>query len=108
MPTACAPTAGRERSSAPSATRKPSPSLPSRFSTGTSQSARWIATVGEPRTPILRSSLPSAKPGNVGSTRNAVTPLWPRQVAAFLRLRSVRDERVAGGVLHEIDDGGGA
>ena len=31
----------------------------------------------------------------------------PRQVAAFLRLRSVRDERVAGGVLHEIDDGGG-
>src|SRR5438094_197370 len=31
----------------------------------------------------------------------------PRQVAALLRLGAVRYERIAGRVLHEIDDGGG-
>jgi len=34
--------------------------------------------VGDPRIPSLRSSLPTAKPGNVGSTRKAVTPPLPR------------------------------
>src|SRR5207253_2902851 len=31
----------------------------------------------------------------------------PRQIAALLRLGAVRDERIPGRVLHEIDDGGG-
>ena len=52
----------------------PSPSSPKRFSTGTRQSLKWSATVGEPRMPILRSFLPTAKPGRPGSIRNAVTP----------------------------------
>ena len=56
---------------------KPSPSAPSRFSTGTSQSSRWKATVGEARMPIFRSFLPTLKPLNVGSTRKAVTPRAP-------------------------------
>ena len=59
------------------ATRKPSPSSPRRFSAGTSQSCRWSATVGDARIPILRSFLPTAKPGNPGSTRNAVIPRGP-------------------------------
>src|SRR3989475_8270788 len=78
MPTASAPTAGREPSRARSASLNPSPPSPSRFSTGTSQSVRCRATVGEPRIPIFRSSLPRANPGNVGSTRNAVTPFFRR------------------------------
>src|SRR5262249_11300449 len=35
------------------------------------------ATVGDARIPILRSFLPTTKPGNPGSTRKAVTPRGP-------------------------------
>ena len=68
---------GRVKSRVRMAIRKPSPSSPRRFSAGTSQSWRWSATVGEARMPILRSFLPTAKPGKPGSTRKAVIPRGP-------------------------------
>ena len=72
-----APVIGRVKSSVRMAILNPSPSAPSRFSTGTSQSWRWNATVGDARMPIFFSFFPTAKPGNPGSTRNAVIPLAP-------------------------------
>ena len=75
MPTAIAPVAGRVMSSVLIASVNPSPSAPSRCSTGTSQSVKWSATVGEARMPIFFSFLPTAKPGIPFSTRKAVTPL---------------------------------
>ena len=75
MPTAWAPMVGRDCSRVFIANLNPSPSAPSRFSTGTSQSLKWSATVGEPWMPSLRSGLPTVKPFRPGSTRSAVTPL---------------------------------
>jgi hypothetical protein len=62
----------------------PSPSSPRRFSTGTSQSVKCSATVGDPWMPSFFSSLPTLNPFMPGSTRSAVTPL------ARLRARSTR------------------
>src|SRR5262249_62165760 len=58
------------------------------FSTVTSQSVRWSAAVGDPRIPCLRSPLPPGYPGNVGSTRNAVTPPLPRPRSTDAKSRS--------------------
>ena len=74
MPTAWAPMVGRDCSRVRMAMANPSPSSPRRLSTGTSQSAKWSATVGLPRIPIFRSCLPTLNPGMPGSTRSAVTP----------------------------------
>ena len=65
---------GRERSSVRMAILKPSPSSPSRFSTGISQSEKCRATVGEPWIPSFFSFLPTENPFMPGSTRNAVMP----------------------------------
>ena len=45
---------------------KPSPSSPRRFSTGTSQSVKCSATVGEPWMPSFFSCLPDAEPLHAG------------------------------------------
>ena len=93
MPTACAPMVGRECSSVRIATLKPSPSSPRRFSTGTSQSVKCSATVGEPWMPSLRSCLPTREPLHPGldeergdalgalaarsvTTKTVMTPAW--------------------------------
>ncbi len=44
-----------------------------------------MATVGEPRIPIFRSSLPRANPGNVGSIRKAVTPFFRRPLSTVAK-----------------------
>jgi hypothetical protein len=74
MPTAIAPVIGRVMSSVRIAILKPSPSSPSRCPTGTAQSVKWSATVGEQRMPIFFSFLPTEKPGVPLSMRNAVMP----------------------------------
>jgi hypothetical protein len=75
MPTACAPIVGRDCSRVRIAYLNPSPSSPRRFSTGTSQSVKCSATVGDPWMPSFFSSFPTLNPFMPGSTRSAVTPL---------------------------------
>ena len=75
MPTAIAPVIGRVMSSVRIAILNPSPSSPSRCSTGTAQSVKWSATVGEQRMPIFFSFLPTENPGMPFSMRKAVMPL---------------------------------
>ena len=78
MPTAWAATPSRERSSVDIATLKPSFSVPIRFFSGTRTSSKIGWPVGEPRIPILCSSLPTEKPGRSASTTKAEIPReWP-------------------------------
>jgi hypothetical protein len=67
----------RERSSVSIAILNPSPSSPSRFSTGTRTSSKVSSAVGEPRIPILCSTRGAAKPGVSASTMKALIPLRP-------------------------------
>src|ERR1035437_6645668 len=55
----------------------PSPSRPSRFFRGTSQSSNTSSTVCEPRRPIFFSIVPTDTPGNPFSTANAEMPFGP-------------------------------
>src|SRR5450759_105927 len=55
----------------------PSPSRPSRFFRGTSQSSNTSSTVCEPRRPIFFSIVPTDTPGNLFSTANAEMPFDP-------------------------------
>ncbi len=59
------------------AMRKPSPSLPSRFSTGTGQLSKITSAVCAPRWPILRSGGPIERPGVPASTMKALMPAAP-------------------------------
>jgi len=54
--------------------RKPSPSSPSRFSTGTRTLSRKISALTIARWPIFDIGLPSVRPGVSRSTTNAVMP----------------------------------
>src|SRR3989441_379955 len=92
MPTAIAPVAGRVTSRVRIAILNPSPSSPSRWSTGTGQSVKWSATVGEARMPSFFSFLPTEKPGVPFSTRKAVTP-FARRLADADRHRPCRGAR---------------
>ena len=58
-------------------TRAPSPTPPSTFSSGTSQSSKTSSQVFEPRIPSLSSFCAVEKPGIPFSTRNAVSPRVP-------------------------------
>src|SRR2546426_576832 len=78
MPTAMAPVGGRVRSRVRIAIVNPSPSSPSRFSTGTRQSLKWSATGGE-----------------------------PRQVASLLRLGAGEQDRQPAEGLDDVLGGGG-
>ena len=55
----------------------PDPSFPRMVDAGTVQSLSVTSHVGEVRSPILSSYRATRKPGNDGSTRNAVTPFAP-------------------------------
>ena len=59
------------------AKRKPSPSAPMRFSTGTRTSSNITWAVGWEFQPILRSLAPNDRPGIPFSTTIADTPLAP-------------------------------
>ncbi len=74
MPTACAAIPMRPPSSVVIAILKPSPSRPSRFSSGTRTSVRKISTVPEALTPSLTWCRERSKPGVEASTRNAEIP----------------------------------
>ena len=56
---------------------KPSPSSPTRFAAGTSQSSNVRIPVLPARTPSLPWRDSELKPGNERSTMKAVMPLWP-------------------------------
>ncbi len=77
IPTACAATPGRVRSSVIIANLKPSPSRPSRFSAGTSQSVKISSAVCDPLMPIFSSMRPTEKPGKSFSTMKALIPRVP-------------------------------
>src|SRR4051812_25455686 len=78
IPTAWAPIVGRDRSSVAMAMRKPSPSAPIMFEAGTRTSSNSTSPVGEPRTPIFFSSLPTLTPQSA-STTNAEMPRCPAE-----------------------------
>ncbi len=56
---------------------KPSPSSPSRYSTGTRTSWNASAEVSVARCPILSRCFSTVTPGNEVGTMNAVSPRWP-------------------------------
>ena len=56
---------------------KACPSGPIMFSSGTRTLSKKIGTLGTPRMPILRSSLPKENPGVLVSTMKAEMPLAP-------------------------------
>ena len=51
--------------------------MPTRFSSGTSQSSRMISPVGEDRSPIFSNFLPAEYPGKLFSTTNVLSPPVP-------------------------------
>ncbi len=55
----------------------PAPSLPRRFSTGTSMSSKKSSAIGDVRMPILSICFPIVRPGVPFSTRKAETPRAP-------------------------------
>ena len=59
------------------AKRKPSPSSPMRFSTGTRAESKLTMAVGWLRQPIFRSGAPKLRPGVSFSTTRAETPRAP-------------------------------
>ena len=82
MPTAWAAAPSRVRSSVPSATDRPLPAVPIRFSAGTRTSSKTGEPVGEPLMPSLCSSLPTENPGVSFSTTNALRRRAARSVIA--------------------------
>src|SRR5450759_2897235 len=76
-PSAQAAMVRRRWSSTVIAILNPSPSRPSRFSRGTSQSSNTSSTVCEPRKPIFFSIVPTDTPGKPFSTANAEMPFGP-------------------------------
>ena len=85
MPTACAPTPRRERSSVARATLKPWSTSPIRFSAGTRTSVKTGEPVGEPRIPSLSSFLPIVRPSRSDSTMKARDALGARCLGVGLR-----------------------
>ncbi len=57
---------------------KPSPSLPTRFSAGTSTSSRWKPPVLPARIPHFSLRVYELKPLKARSTMKAESPLWSR------------------------------
>ena len=87
MPSACAPTPGRETSNVFMAVMKPVPSRPRQFATGTRQSWKISSRVAEARMPSLSSFLPKVKPGVPFSTMMQEAPRGP--LAGFVRAMTV-------------------
>ncbi len=67
----------RPPSSALMAMRKPSPSRPIRFDTGTRQSSNWTMAVGWEFQPSFLSCPPNERPGAPFSTSTAEMPRGP-------------------------------
>jgi hypothetical protein len=70
------------RSSVASATERPLPATPIRFSAGTRTSVKAGLPVGEPLMPSLCSSLPGSTPARSASTMKAELRLLSRSVLA--------------------------
>src|SRR5215510_1343203 len=66
----------------------PPPSLPSRFSSDTSQFSKNTSANGEVRTPIFSSLRETFIPGELFSTRNALIPSGPRALSTVANTRS--------------------
>ena len=75
----------RPPSSVPIAMEKPFPSLPSRFSFGTTQSSKMSSHVEEPRIPIFNSFFPTENPGKPFSTMKAEMPFVPRLLSVIAK-----------------------
>ena len=83
MPNACAAIPIRPPSRVASAILNPSPSLPSRFPTGTFTLLKKSVQVEEARIPIVCSLFPLVSPALSASTRIALIPLWPAAGSVF-------------------------
>ena len=68
---------------------KPLPSLPSRFSLGTTQSSKIRSQVELPRIPIFFSCLPVEKPGKSFSTMKAEMPWLPLVLSVMAKTTKV-------------------
>ena len=68
--------------------KAPPPSLPSRFSSGTSQFSKNTSAIGDVRTPIFSSLRATFIPGESFSTRNAVIPSGPRVLSTVAKTTS--------------------
>src|SRR5947207_10097915 len=66
----------------------PPPSLPSRFSSGTSQFSKKISAIGDVRNPIFSSLRATFIPGESFSTRNALIPFGPRALSTVANTTS--------------------
>ena len=84
---------------------KPSPSSPTRFAAGTSQSSKVRIPVFPARTPSLPWSDSLLNPGNERSTMKAVIPLWPllRSTLAKTRTWSAVSARLIQ-ILRAVED----
>src|SRR6266850_4311443 len=68
--------------------KAPPPSLPSRFSTGTSQFSKNTSAMGDVRRPIFSSLREAFIPGEFFSTRNALIPSGPRVLSTVANTTS--------------------
>ena len=68
--------------------KAPPPSLPSRFSSGTSQFSKNTSAIGDVRTPIFSSLRATFIPGESFSTRNALSPSGPRVLSTVANTTS--------------------
>src|SRR2546429_9778473 len=68
--------------------KAPPPSLPSRFSAGTSQFPKNTSAIGDVRTPIFSSFRATFIPGESFSTRKAVIPSGPRVLSTVAKTTS--------------------
>src|SRR5436190_323579 len=82
---------GRERSRTRIAILNPSPSSPSRFSTGSRQPLKKSSPVVEPLMPIFGSIRPTSRPGASASTTNAEMLHGDDEAARRADLRELLD-----------------
>src|SRR4029450_6098120 len=68
--------------------KAPPPSLPSRFSTGTSQFSKNTSAIGDVRRPIFSSLRPTFIPGEFSSPRKALIPSGPRVLSTVANTTS--------------------
>src|SRR6266481_917162 len=68
--------------------KAPPPSLPSRFSSGTSQFSKNTSAIGDVRRPIFSSLRATFIPGEFFSTRKALIPFGPRVLSTVANTTS--------------------
>jgi hypothetical protein len=86
---------------------KPSPSVPSRFSAGTSTSSKISSAVSDARQPSLSSFFPDRKPASDGSDASWPMPsprILSRSAVSFVRMNELMPRVPADGSVTAGDD----